>query len=96
MQQESSHETWLTSRYRGGVQRIAMSAIYYFRADSKYVLVRYKEGEALIEDSLVSLEKRFPNELLRIHRGALVRMAKVKGLEKREDGSVQLYFGLFP
>ena len=52
----------------------------------------YKEGEALIEDSLVSLEKRFPNELLRIHRGALVRMAKVKGLEKREDGSVQLYF----
>ncbi len=92
LQQESSNETWLTSRYRGGVQRIAMSDIYYFRADSKYVLVRYKEGEALIEDSLVSLEKRFPNELLRIHRGALVRMAKVKGLEKREDGSVQLFF----
>jgi two-component system response regulator AlgR len=92
LQQEESSETWLTSRYRGGLQRIAMSDIYYFRADSKYVLVKYKDGEALIEDSLVSLEKRFPGELLRIHRGTLVRMEKVAGLEKREDGGIQLYF----
>ncbi|WP_295513049.1 LytTR family DNA-binding domain-containing protein, partial [Thiolapillus sp.] len=35
VQKEAEAETWLTSRYRGGVQRIALSDVYYFRADSK-------------------------------------------------------------
>ncbi|WP_457664851.1 LytR/AlgR family response regulator transcription factor [Thiolapillus sp.] len=92
VQKEGVRETWLTSSYRGGVQRIALSDVYYFRADSKYVLVRHKGGESLLEDSLVSLEKRFPDELLRIHRSILVRMPTVSGLEKKLDGGVQVVF----
>ncbi|WP_456415679.1 LytR/AlgR family response regulator transcription factor [Thiolapillus sp.] len=92
LQKEEQQEAWLTSRYRGGVQRIALSDVYYFRADSKYVLVRHKGGEALLEDSLVSLEKRFPDALLRIHRSILVRKAVIAGLEKTPDGGVQLLF----
>ncbi len=92
LQKEEQEEAWLTSRYRGGVQRIALSDVYYFRADSKYVLVRHKGGESLLEDSLVSLEKRFPDELLRIHRSVLVRKALISGLEKTPDGGVQLWF----
>ncbi|WP_456379827.1 LytR/AlgR family response regulator transcription factor [Thiolapillus sp.] len=92
LQKEELEEAWLTSRYRGGVQRIALSDVYYFRADSKYVLVRYKGGESLLEDSLVSLEKRFPDELLRIHRSILVRKVVVSGLEKNAEGGVQLLF----
>ncbi len=89
-QQEVREEAWLTSRYRGGVQRIALSDVYYFRADSKYVLVRHRGGESLLEDSLVSLEKRFSDELLRIHRSILVRMPMISGLEKKMDGGVQV------
>ena len=92
VQKEAEAETWLTSRYRGGVQRIALSDVYYFRADSKYVMVRHKGGESLLEDSLVSLEKRFPQELLRIHRSMLVRTAVISGLEKNRDGGVQVVF----
>lgn len=91
-QAEARPETWLSSRYRGGVQRIALSDVYYFRADSKYVMVRHKGGESLLEDSLVSLEKRFPDELLRIHRSVLVRSAVISGLEKNLDGGVQVMF----
>ncbi len=91
-QAEARPETWLTSRYRGGVQRIALSDVYYFRADSKYVMVRHQGGESLLEDSLVSLEKRFPDELLRIHRSMLARTAVVSGLEKNLDGGVQVVF----
>jgi len=92
VQKEAEAETWLTSRYRGGVQRIALSDVYYFRADSKYVMVRHRGGESLLEDSLVSLEKRFPRELLRIHRSMLVRTAVISGLVKKLDGGVQVVF----
>ncbi|WP_296805976.1 LytR/AlgR family response regulator transcription factor, partial [Thiolapillus sp.] len=92
VQKEAEAETWLTSRYRGGVQRIALSDVYYFRADSKYVMVRHGGGESLLEDSLVSLEKRFPQELLRIHRSMLVRTAVISGLVKNLDGGVQVVF----
>ncbi len=91
-QVDEPQEAWLTSRYRGGVQRIALSDVYYFRADSKYVMVRHKRGESLLEDSLVSLEKRFPDQLLRIHRSVLVRRPTLAGLEKTLDGGVQAVF----
>lgn len=91
-QEEARKETWLTSRYRGGVQRIALSDVYYFRADSKYVLVRHKGGESLLEDPLISLEERFSDELLRIHRSILVRISTLSGLEKTVDGGVQVVF----
>jgi two-component system response regulator AlgR len=91
-QVDEPQEAWLTSRYRGGVQRIALSGVYYFRADSKYVMVRHKGGESLLEDSLVSLEKRFPDQLLRIHRSVLVRRSTLAGLEKTLDGGVQAVF----
>ncbi|WP_456373942.1 LytR/AlgR family response regulator transcription factor [Thiolapillus sp.] len=89
---DEPQEAWLTSRYRGGMQRIALSDVYYFRADSKYVMVRHKGGESLLEDSLVSLEKRFPDRLLRIHRSVLVRRSILSGLEKTLDGGVQVVF----
>jgi len=92
VQKEEQEKAWLTSRYRGGVQRIALSAVYYFRADNKYVLARHEDGSSLLEDSLVSLEKRFPEELLRIHRSILVRKARISGLEKTPDGRIQLLF----
>ncbi|MBU1312185.1 MAG: LytTR family DNA-binding domain-containing protein [Gammaproteobacteria bacterium] len=60
----------------GGVKRqLALSDIYYFTADDKYVRMVFKQGEALIEQSLVQLQQQFPQLLLRIHRRTLINKA---------------------
>ncbi|WP_456447509.1 LytR/AlgR family response regulator transcription factor [Thiolapillus sp.] len=92
LQRETGEEQWITSKYRGGMQRIPLSDVYYFRADSKYVVARHSKGEALLEDSLVALEKRFPDELLRIHRSTLVRPRMISALHKRPEGGVEVGF----
>jgi two-component system response regulator AlgR len=92
VQKGEGEEQWITSKYRGGVQRIPLSKVYYFRADNKYVVARHHGGEALLEDSLVALEKRFPEELLRIHRSTLVRPRMIAALHKRPDGGMEVGF----
>lgn len=83
---------WITARFRGNIERIPFSTVHYFRADSKYVMVRHDGGEALIEASLKALERRFGERLLRIHRNALVRPERVKGLVRRLDGRTEVAF----
>lgn len=50
---------------------VALSQIYYFSADSKYVKMTFKTGEAYLDLSLADLEQRFP-QLVRIHRSYLL------------------------
>ena len=82
----------VTVRFRGNLERIPLSAIFYFRAENKYVVVRHEGGEALIEDSLKVLEKRFAGKVVRVHRNALVMPGRIRGLERRPDGGVRLTF----
>ena len=59
---------------------------------SKCVVVRHEGGEALIEESLKQLEKRFGERLLRVHRNALVVPERIAGLERGPEGSMGLVF----
>ncbi len=77
---------YIAVSYRGGLQRIAVTDILFFRAEQKYVVARHIEGEALLEESLKSLEERFGGRFLRIHRNALVSREQVTGLVKEPDG----------
>ena len=43
-----------------------MDSIYFFQAEHKYVTVGYADGEVLIEDSLITLEEKFPQRFMRI------------------------------
>ena len=76
----------LSVSYRGGLLRIPLDQVIYFRADQKYVTVCHQGGEALLEDSLKSLEERYGARFLRIHRNALVAAEALVGLEKGADG----------
>ncbi|MFM1892576.1 MAG: two-component system, LytT family, response regulator AlgR [Pseudomonadota bacterium] len=82
----------IAATYRGGLQRIPLADVIYLRADSKYVVVRHAQGEALVEDSLASFEERFPGRFRRVHRSALVTPAAVQGLAKTPDGRTVLTF----
>jgi two-component system response regulator AlgR len=84
----------LTASHRGVIERIPLSQVVYLQADSKYVRVRHEGGEALIEDSLVSIEERFPDRFLRIHRSTLVAPGRIAGLVKEGEGAELTLLGL--
>ncbi len=65
---------------------IPIDEVLYFQADQKYVRVRHPQGDNLIDDSLISLEREFGDRFVRIHRSALVALAYIDALEKTADG----------
>jgi two-component system response regulator AlgR len=87
---EENSETYVYSNFRGGVLRISVEDIYFFRAEQKYVMARHLEGEAILEDSLISLEQQMGTGFLRVHRNALVAKRYLNALEKRPDGHFQV------
>ncbi len=82
--------THLSSVLHGNLRLLPVDDILYLRADQKYVTVRYNGGEALIEDSLKSLEDEFGERFIRIHRNALVARSAVEGIEKGGDGNARM------
>jgi two-component system response regulator AlgR len=72
-------------------QRITMipiEDILYFAAGQKYVTVRSRAGEALIEESLRSLAEEFAPDFVRIHRNSLVALRHVAAVERNEQGQI--------
>ncbi len=76
----------ICTSYRGGVECVDLDEVIYFHAEQKYVLVRHQGGRLLLEDSLRTLEDRYQEHFLRIHRNALVAQQRLIGIEKTADG----------
>ena len=83
---QKDKRTHICARVRGNLELIPLIDIYYFYADQKYVTVRHKNGEVLIEEPLKNLEVEFSDEFLRVHRNALVAINIVNGMEKTPEG----------
>ncbi len=85
---EPSHRrTHLTYSQHGRVQIIPVEEVLWLHAEDKYVVARHPGGEALLEDSLKSLEEAFPERFLRIHRNALVAREALQGMVRSAAGS---------
>jgi len=76
--------------YHGETRLVPLGQVAYFRADHKYTVVRFGDGEALLEDSLVALEREFGDRFVRIHRNALVAAERIEALQKLGDGGMGL------
>ena len=74
--------TALSSSERGRVHLIPVSSIVFLRAELKYVTVRTREREHLVEESLTKLEEEFSAQFVRVHRSCLVARAAVRGFER--------------
>jgi two-component system response regulator AlgR len=72
---------------RTRIHLVPVAAIVYFKAELKYVTLRTREREHIIEESLVSLEKEFADGFLRIHRNCLVARGAINGFERAPGGS---------
>ena len=81
-----SSKQHLSIRIHSGIRQIELADIYYFLAEQKYVNIKYREGEALIEESLKSLEARFNDTFIRIHRNALISKQQLKAIRKDQQG----------
>jgi two-component system, LytTR family, response regulator AlgR len=76
----------LSVRARGELRLIPVEEVLYFLADQKYVTIRHRGGEDLIEESLKSLEDEFDPDFLRIHRNALVAVRHIASIERSGEG----------
>ncbi len=88
--------THISARTHQGLQLIAITDIYSFQADQKYITVKYTTsantvGEVLIDEPLKLLEDEFEQHFVRIHRNALVAKEKIDRLET-VDSSVHLLY----
>ena len=87
-----AQRTQLQIKLGNRLELIALSDVYYFQADQKYVIVRHVNGEAVVDESLKTLENEFADMFLRIHRNALIAVAQLAGIEKIANGRYQVIF----
>ena len=76
---------YLSASERGRVTLVPVGDVLYLKAELKYVTVRTREREYLIEESLARLEEEFAGLFIRIHRNCLVARRMIRGFE-REAG----------
>lgn len=70
----------VTERHR--ILLVPVRDIVYLRAEMKYVTLRTRAGEHLIEEPLVALEREFAEHFVRVHRNCLVARSAVRGFER--------------
>lgn len=82
----------ICARLGGGLELVDIGDVVYFLAEQKYVTVRHGRGEVLVEEALKALEQEFADRFVRVHRNALVAVARVGGLRRQPDGRHRLWF----
>jgi two-component system response regulator AlgR len=73
---------YLSVPERNRIALVPVRDIVFLRAEQKYVTVRTRQREYLIEEPLVALEREFAARLVRIHRNCLVARAAIRGFER--------------
>ena len=73
---------YLSVAERNRIALVPVREIVFLRAEQKYVTVRTRVREHLIEEALVSLEREFADIFVRIHRNCLVARAAIRGFER--------------
>lgn len=86
----SGPRTHICVRGAGSLRLIPIADVIWFQADQKYVSVRHGQGTALIDDSLVALEREFADTFVRVHRNTLVARRLITGIHKSADGASRL------
>ncbi|MBM5574300.1 LytTR family DNA-binding domain-containing protein [Deefgea sp. CFH1-16] len=67
---------------RGRVHLIPVSEARFLKAEQKYITLRTRDREYLLEDSLTKLEDEFGSKFVRIHRNCLVSRDNIAGFER--------------
>jgi two-component system, LytTR family, response regulator AlgR len=77
---------YLSVAERHRIVLIPVRDILFLKAEQKYVTLRTREREHLLEESLVALEREYADRFVRIHRNCLVARAAIRGFERAAAG----------
>jgi two-component system response regulator AlgR len=80
-------EAHFTVRHRDRLLNIPFSAVRYLKAEQKYISLVTADDEYLLDDSLVALEQRLGDCVLRIHRNCLVMRHALQALLRLGEGA---------
>ena len=69
---------------RGRVLRVPVAEVLYLKAELKYVTLCSQRGNWLLDEALADLAPRLGEGFLRVHRNAVVALAAVRALSRRE------------
>jgi two-component system, LytTR family, response regulator AlgR len=83
---------YLSVAERHRIVLVPVKDIVFLRAEQKYVTVRTRDREHLIEESLIALEKEFNGPFVRIHRNCLVARAAIRGFERTGGGEEEAHW----
>lgn len=67
---------------RGRLLLVPVNEVIYLKAELKYVTLRTRMQEHLIEESLTSIEEEMGTTFVRVHRNALVARSAILGVER--------------
>ncbi|RZI42937.1 response regulator transcription factor [Herbaspirillum sp. HC18] len=67
---------------RGRVLLVPVRDVIYLKAELKYITVRTRTQDYLIEESLTSIEEELGDAFVRVHRNALVARDAIVGVER--------------
>ena len=67
---------------RGRLLLVPVTDVLYCKAELKYVTLRTREHDYLVEESLTSIEEEFGAAFVRVHRNALVARDAIAGVER--------------
>jgi two-component system, LytTR family, response regulator AlgR len=67
---------------RGRLLLVPVTDVLYLKAEAKYVTLRTKTREYLLEESLNSIEDELAASFIRVHRNALVARSAILGVER--------------
>ena len=67
---------------RNRIVLVPVGDVVFLKAELKYVTLRTRAGEHLIEEPLVSIEREFAERFVRVHRNCLVARAAIRGFER--------------
>jgi two-component system response regulator AlgR len=93
-QAASRAREYLSVAERHRIVLVPVRDIVYLRAELKYVTLRTRAGEHLIEESLVALEREFADRLVRVHRNCLVARSAVRGFERAQSSDEEPHWNV--
>ena len=72
---------------RNRIVLVPVGEVLFLKAELKYVTLRTRAGEHLLEEPLVSIEREFADRFVRVHPNCLVARGAIRGFERIAGGS---------
>jgi two-component system LytT family response regulator len=82
-----SYRNRILIRAIGKVSFVPVEDVHWFEADGNYVRLHTDTGKPLVRETLARLERELdPERFVRVHRSAMVNLARVRELQREATG----------